>query len=271
MAAKVSIGAIPRGVTPRRGSGWPFAPLRQLLQGTVTQRSDVIRSSHQVSAEPPSLPTSPPQANVGHAEPAAGLVGLLSMPLSVLRAHAPPNAQLRTPNLNVTAALSSEPCALPTQPMRLATGCEAAASGVSSFGYSGTIAHAVLRRATAAAAPSPAVCAAAAASAAASLAYSRRRFGWREAPHPFAEWARPPAGGSSVATFTSRLGGALLQLVADHLVRGRGAAPGGRRSRRVRDTSTRGPSIGASSSRRPASSKWRATPDCEVVVLHPGA
>jgi len=193
-------------------------------------------------AEPPSLPTSPPQANVGHAEPAAGLVGLLSMPLSVLRAHAPPNAQLRTPNLNVTAALSSEPCALPTQPMRLATGCEAAAGGVSSFGYSGTIAHAVLRRATAAAGPSPAVCAAAAASAAASLAYSRRRFGWREAPHPFAEWARPPAGGSSVATFTSRLGGALLQLVADHLVRGRGAAPGGRRSRRVRDTSHATPS-----------------------------
>ena len=72
--------------------------LRQLLQGTVTQRSDVIRSSHQVSAEPPSLPTSPPQANVGHAEPAAGLVGLLSMPLSVsLEGPVPPRSRAAGP------------------------------------------------------------------------------------------------------------------------------------------------------------------------------
>ena len=88
------------------------------------------------------------KANGGHAEPAAGISGLLRLCIGLRASAAPPNGQLRTINPHVDAALREVACALPTQRSaapacgaRAGGGC---AGGVSSFGYSGTIAHAVL-------------------------------------------------------------------------------------------------------------------------------
>ena len=78
------------------------------------------------------------KANAGHTEPGAGLAGASKLLMQLRSALAVPNAQLRTLNPHVRGVAAS---ALPTQP----GGLRAANGGVSSFGYSGTIAHATLR------------------------------------------------------------------------------------------------------------------------------
>ena len=101
------------------------------------------------------------KANAGHAEPAAGLVGLLSLPLAVASdMGAAPNARLRQLNPFIASTLQGAPtlhsvlpvgqCQLSSteadatlQPSEEADGT---AGGVSSFGYSGTIAHVALCR-----------------------------------------------------------------------------------------------------------------------------
>ena len=58
-----------------------------------------------------------------------------------------PNAQLRILNPHVSASLHGyEGCALPTQAGSMSLSEQGFAGGVSSFGYSGTIAHTVLSR-----------------------------------------------------------------------------------------------------------------------------
>ena len=84
------------------------------------------------------------KANSGHAEPAAGLVGLVVLAAGLATRRATPNAQLRLLNPLVGAAVGGAggACVLPTALADLAGG---GVGGVSSFGYSGTIAHALLR------------------------------------------------------------------------------------------------------------------------------
>ena len=123
-----------------------------------------------------------------------------------------PNAQLRSLNPHVGAAVGvSGGCALPTQ----LSASPGGVGGVSSFGYSGTIAHAVARRAAAAAAHR-------ATPAARRCAFRRRAFGWREPTHR-SHSAPSSAGGcdDSIAGVRSPTAGALHALVADHIVRGR--------------------------------------------------
>ena len=110
------------------------------------------------------------KACTGHAEPAAGLTGLLKLALGLSAVEAAPNAQLRVLNPHVRAALNGTCCALPTH--LCAPGAEASVGGVSSFGYSGTIAHTVLRRADASLALP--------ASPSSPLRMRRRAFPWRE-------------------------------------------------------------------------------------------
>ena len=87
------------------------------------------------------------KANLGHAEPAAGAVGLLKLAATLGVATAPPNAQLRVLNPHVNAALSGLPASLSVQPCSvrsLGPHSSSCGGGVSSFGYSGTLAHAAL-------------------------------------------------------------------------------------------------------------------------------
>ena len=95
---------------------------------------------------------------------------------------------------------------------------------MSSFGYSGTIAHAVLLRGGSAGEQVVLMSTAVARP----LTYRRRAFPWREPPHPLLQ-RRLPAGASDAAnatTFRSPAAGAMHVLVADHVVRARVVLPG---------------------------------------------
>jgi len=82
------------------------------------------------------------KANMGHAETAAGGAGLLKAACLHRQKYAPPNALLRILNPHVGSAVQQRPCALGTQ--LAGASCATATCGVNSFGYSGTIAHALL-------------------------------------------------------------------------------------------------------------------------------
>ena len=156
------------------------------------------------------------KANFGHNESGAGAVGLVKLALGLRASEAAPNAQLRVASPHVASALAQLPCTLTAQLATLPRARDA--GGVSSFGYSGTIAHAVLRRTSAERAPlrTPP-----------SLPRLRRRvFSWRATVHPFLQGCLPPADGGARLVFRSPTAGALHALVADHVVRGRTVLPG---------------------------------------------
>jgi 3-oxoacyl-(acyl-carrier-protein) synthase/thioesterase domain-containing protein/SAM-dependent methyltransferase/acyl carrier protein len=125
--------------------------------GTGTALGDPIEAGAFSAAVLVPLGSRPPpqatglKANIGHAEPAAGAVGLLSLALRLRRCDAGPNAQLRLINPHVGAALRGRGCALPTQlgcltdASRRSSPTVVAHGTVSSFGLGGTIAHAVAR------------------------------------------------------------------------------------------------------------------------------
>ena len=154
------------------------------------------------------------KANIGHAEAAAGMTGLLKLAVCLQRGEVAPNAQLRVLNRHVGGAVPAKACSLQVQ-MSKAT-IHGRSGGVSSFGYSGTIAHAVLRHAAATpmldAAPS-------------ALVYRRRAFLWHGLPHPFAQCRLPTSSDGAVA-IRSPAAGALHALVAHHVIQGRVIFPG---------------------------------------------
>ncbi|WP_406500170.1 type I polyketide synthase [Streptomyces sp. NBC_00846] len=89
------------------------------------------------------------KANIGHAEAAAGIAGLIKAVLCLEHKTVPPNLHLNNPNPAV--AWDSLPLTVPTTATPLADRGRPAVAGVSSFGFSGTNAHVVLE-----AAPEPA-------------------------------------------------------------------------------------------------------------------
>ena len=87
---------------------------------------------------------------------------------------------------------------------------------MSSFGYSGTIAHAVLHFTMSAAAQTAGVVS--------PLVYRHRAFPWCDPPHPFVQRVILSSDGTTL--FQSPVAGALRSLVADHVVQGRVIFPG---------------------------------------------
>jgi len=151
------------------------------------------------------------KANVGHAEPAAGMTGLLKLVLGICCVEAAPNAQLRILNPKVGETLRGTPCTLSTQLSTLRT--SVLSGGVSSFGYSGTIVHSILshthpesKYVAIGAQPLPSL-------------HRRRAFLWREPPHPLVQHLDAFEEGKCV--FRSPCLGVLHSLVADHIVMGR--------------------------------------------------
>jgi acyl transferase domain-containing protein len=90
------------------------------------------------------------KANIGHLEAAAGMAGLLSAVLALYHGEAPPNAQLHKLNQKITETIRDSPMMFPTVSTKIPqVPGRSLIAGVSSFGYSGTIAHAVLEEAPA--------------------------------------------------------------------------------------------------------------------------
>ena len=84
------------------------------------------------------------KASTGHAEPAAGLIGLLKLGIGLQGSAATTNTQLRILNSNLKVNIEMSPCCSTVVQQGTLDGRQAARGGVSSFGYSGTIVHAVL-------------------------------------------------------------------------------------------------------------------------------
>ena len=84
------------------------------------------------------------KANVGHTEPTAGATGLLQLMAAMHDSVACPNAQLRVLNPRVEAAMKERSPSLPVQCEAVQMSATGYIGGVSSFGLSGTIAHAVV-------------------------------------------------------------------------------------------------------------------------------
>jgi 3-oxoacyl-(acyl-carrier-protein) synthase len=151
------------------------------------------------------------KANIGHAEPAAGMTGLLKLASGLENATAAPNAQMRVLNPMVSGAFRGLRCALAAQPANMG-GATQVQGGVSSFGYSGTIAHAVLcREAHAQRTQAPVQC---------RSGSKRHAFMWCDTAHAFVQ-RRMPVELDGAITFRSPAMGALHDLVADHIVLGR--------------------------------------------------
>ncbi|WP_326718859.1 SDR family NAD(P)-dependent oxidoreductase [Streptomyces sp. NBC_00243] len=88
------------------------------------------------------------KTNIGHAEAAAGIAGLIKAVLCLEHGKVPPNLHLKNPNPAV--AWDELPLQIPTQLTALPDRGRPSVAGVSSFGFSGTNAHLVLE-----AAPTP--------------------------------------------------------------------------------------------------------------------
>ncbi|WP_263167450.1 type I polyketide synthase [Streptomyces sp. SCSIO ZS0520] len=85
------------------------------------------------------------KTNVGHAEAAAGIVGLIKAVLCLEHGTVPPNLHLKNPNPAVD--WDKLPLTIPTRATPLPDRDRPAVAGVSSFGFSGTNAHLVLEAA----------------------------------------------------------------------------------------------------------------------------
>lgn len=94
------------------------------------------------------LPIGSAKSNVGHLEPASGLVGLLKAQMALERGLLPPTLHLREPNPAIPfAALNVAPA---REPVALGERAVPWVAGVNSFGFGGANAHVAIRQASAA-------------------------------------------------------------------------------------------------------------------------
>ncbi|MEW1905698.1 acyltransferase domain-containing protein [Streptomyces sp. NPDC086147] len=133
-------------------AGLPFDDVDYVeAHGTGTRRGDPaelagLREAARVSGRTRPLVIGSAKANVGHLEPAAGLVGLVKAALCVDRGHLVPSPDFRAPNPEVADfhqdfEVLRAPRPWPGGPDRPRR------AGVSAFGMGGTNAHVVLEQA----------------------------------------------------------------------------------------------------------------------------
>ena len=160
------------------------------------------------------------KANIGHLEPAAGSAGLIVLAASLRTGQVGACAQLRAMNPKIVdAVVAGAKLAFPAQPTAAirsdVTDVTAAAAGVSSFGFSGTIAHTVMRaRPDAPAHPAPTH----------PLVLRSRAFPWRSSSSSLL--GVPTSVTDEGACFLAPAGGPLVAIVADHLVQKKIVFPG---------------------------------------------
>ncbi len=87
------------------------------------------------------------KTNIGHAEAASGVAGLLKTVMALRHESIPPHLHFNTPNPGIPWA--DLPLRVPTQAVAWPRGQRVRRAGVSSFGFSGTNAHIVLEEAPA--------------------------------------------------------------------------------------------------------------------------
>ena len=85
------------------------------------------------------------KTNIGHLEPAAGIAGLIKVVLSLQHHQIPPHLHLR--QINPYIQLQDTPLRIPTEPQPWAVGDKPRIAGVSSFGFGGANAHAIIAEA----------------------------------------------------------------------------------------------------------------------------
>jgi acyl transferase domain-containing protein len=122
--------------------------------GTGTKLGDPIEVGAIASVFGDSRPLDDPlfissvKANIGHLEAAAGMAGLFSAILTLQNEEASPNAQLKVLNAQISSIVTDMPLIFPMNTTKLnRLNEERLIVGVSSFGYSGTIAHVIIEEA----------------------------------------------------------------------------------------------------------------------------
>ena len=200
----------------------PSLPLLELhgtgtALGDPTETSSLARMLNGRGGEDGPIGVGGAKASFGHTMAASGVLGVTKLLLQFDHVATLANRQLRTLNPLVLSSVTSlrAGARLPTQTLGAARRFEDFCGGVSSFGYSGTIGHTVLRHVTIDCGHcAPRVL----------LVYNRTSFVWREAPHPFVQ-KRVPASDEAVI-YRSLATGDLHNLVANHVVQGRVFFPG---------------------------------------------
>ena len=167
------------------------------------------------------------KANIGHAEPAAGLTGLVRLAVGLEQGGASPNAQLRALNSHVRSVMRSFRGIMPTQ-LAVAGAGDEPSDGMgrtigclSSFGYSGTIVHAVVRSCEAATATGVLT----PRNRRTNVSFHRHSFPWSDSSHPLLQ-QRLAQSADDLAMFRSPTAGRLHALIAEHVVHGRVVFPG---------------------------------------------
>ena len=193
--------------------------------GTGTPLGDptevgALAAAHNAAADGPFL-LGAAKASVGHTDASAGQAGLLRVNEASTRRTASGNAQLRSLSPIVGARLRSSVASV-LSPIQ-AVPSSLAVRGVSAFGYSGTITHAVLTLESCG-------CRREARSAyhivdsANALAYRRCALCWCNPPHPFIQRRLPSS--DCAVVFRSAATKGFHSLIADHIVQHRSVFPG---------------------------------------------
>ena len=164
------------------------------------------------------------KANIGHCEPAAGLAGILALVFRGQQANGL-SVQLRILNQMISSPLRSMGGNVPTQVTQVRD--DGIVGGVSSFGYSGTIAHAVLApgRDQISTLASLSLGDGSAAPSQQPVRFKRSALPWRERPHPFLQ-RRLRSSSESEVVFRTPTAGAMFALVAEHMIQSRVMFPG---------------------------------------------